>query len=131
HVPRVLAGRCARSRARGVGEAPLQQVFDGAALCVRSPGGRATHQPGVGGQALSDRGPADRTASAAKALRVDTVLTTVAVTAATATLKGGQMAGLVAKSFESADEVRSPDKTKLEVVDLAGVKAARLRVEPG
>jgi hypothetical protein len=41
------------------------------------------------------------------------------------------MAGLIAKSFESPDEVRSPDKTTLEVVDLAGIKAARLRVEPG
>ena len=41
------------------------------------------------------------------------------------------MAGLIAKSFESPDEVRSPDKTKVDVVDLAGVKAARITVEPG
>jgi hypothetical protein len=41
------------------------------------------------------------------------------------------MAGLSAKSFETPDEVRSPDKTTVEVVDLAGVKAARLRLEPG
>ena len=41
------------------------------------------------------------------------------------------MASLIAKSFESPDEVRSPDKTKIEVVDLGGVKAGRLRVEPG
>ena len=41
------------------------------------------------------------------------------------------MAGVVAKSFESPDEVRSPDKTKMEIVDLAGVKAARLTVQPG
>ena len=41
------------------------------------------------------------------------------------------MAGLVAKSFETPDEVRSPDKTTVEVVDLAGVKAARLTVQPG
>jgi hypothetical protein len=41
------------------------------------------------------------------------------------------MAGLTAKSFESPDEVRSPDKTKVEVVDLAGTKAARLTVQPG
>ena len=41
------------------------------------------------------------------------------------------MAGLIAKSFDSPDEVRSPDKTKLEVVDLAGVKAARMTVQPG
>jgi len=41
------------------------------------------------------------------------------------------MAGLITKSFESPDEVRSPDKTKVDVVDLAGIKAGRLRVEPG
>jgi hypothetical protein len=41
------------------------------------------------------------------------------------------MAGLIAKSFESPDEVRAPDKTKVDVVDLGGVKAARLHVEPG
>ena len=41
------------------------------------------------------------------------------------------MAGLIAKSFESPDEVRSPDKTRLEVLDLAGVKAARLTMQPG
>ena len=41
------------------------------------------------------------------------------------------MAGLTTKSFESPDEVRSPDKTRVEVVDLAGVRAARLRAEPG
>src|SRR5690349_24852358 len=41
------------------------------------------------------------------------------------------MAGFIAKTFESPDEVRSPAKTTLEVVDLAGTKAARLKVEPG
>jgi hypothetical protein len=41
------------------------------------------------------------------------------------------MPGLTTKSFEQPDEVRSPDKTKVDVVDLAGVKAARLQVEPG
>src|SRR5687767_6966136 len=41
------------------------------------------------------------------------------------------MAGLVTKNFESPDEVRSPDKTKIEVVDLAGVKAARMTAQPG
>jgi hypothetical protein len=41
------------------------------------------------------------------------------------------MPGLTTKSFEQPDEVRSPDKTKVAVVDLAGVKAARLQVEPG
>jgi len=41
------------------------------------------------------------------------------------------MAGLITKSFEAPDEVRAPDKTKVDVVDLGGVKAARLHVEPG
>ena len=41
------------------------------------------------------------------------------------------MAGITMKSFDAADEVRTPDKTKLEVVDLAGVKAARLTAQPG
>src|SRR5262249_15457659 len=41
------------------------------------------------------------------------------------------MAGLTTKSFEQPDEVRAPSKTKVEVVDLGGVKAARMQVEPG
>ena len=41
------------------------------------------------------------------------------------------MAGVVKKGFENADEVRTPDKTKLEIVDLGGVKAARLTAQPG
>ena len=41
------------------------------------------------------------------------------------------MAGFTTKSFEAPDEVRAPDKTRVEVVDLAGVKAARLTAEPG
>jgi hypothetical protein len=41
------------------------------------------------------------------------------------------MAGITVKSFEEPDEVRTPDKTKLEVVDLAGVKAARMTAQPG
>ena len=41
------------------------------------------------------------------------------------------MAGLTAKSFESADEVRTPDKTRVDVVDLGPVKAARLTLQPG
>jgi hypothetical protein len=41
------------------------------------------------------------------------------------------MAGLTVKSFDSPDEVRTPDKTRLEVLDLAGTKAARMTAEPG
>ncbi len=41
------------------------------------------------------------------------------------------MAGITARSFDSPDETRSPDKTKVEVVDLDGVKAARVTFQPG
>ena len=41
------------------------------------------------------------------------------------------MSGMTAKSFESPDETRTPDKTKMEVLDLGSVKAARLTVQPG
>ena len=41
------------------------------------------------------------------------------------------MAGVVKKGFGSADEVRTPDKTRVEVVDLGGVKAARMTLQPG
>jgi hypothetical protein len=41
------------------------------------------------------------------------------------------MTGITAKSFDAPDEVRTPDKTKMDVVDLGGVKAARLTAEPG
>jgi hypothetical protein len=41
------------------------------------------------------------------------------------------MANVVAKSFDAPDEVRTPEKTRLEVVDLDGVKAARMTAQPG
>lgn len=41
------------------------------------------------------------------------------------------MGGLNKKRFEDADERRTPDKTVVEVVDLGGVKAARLTFQPG
>jgi hypothetical protein len=41
------------------------------------------------------------------------------------------MASLSFKSFESPDETRSPEKTRLDVVDLGSAKAARLTVQPG
>jgi hypothetical protein len=41
------------------------------------------------------------------------------------------MAGIIVKSFDAPDEVRTPDKATMEVVDLGGVKAARLTTEPG
>jgi len=41
------------------------------------------------------------------------------------------MAKMSAKSFDSPDETRTPEKTKMEVVDLGSVKAARLTAQPG
>jgi hypothetical protein len=41
------------------------------------------------------------------------------------------MAGVTSTNFEQAGEVRKPDKTKVEVVDLGSVKAARMTLEPG
>lgn len=41
------------------------------------------------------------------------------------------MAGIAKGSFDSADEVRNPPKTRLEVVDLGTTKAARMTAEPG
>jgi len=41
------------------------------------------------------------------------------------------MAGLTVRNFGSPDEVRTPDKTKVEVVDLGGTRAARLTAQPG
>jgi hypothetical protein len=40
------------------------------------------------------------------------------------------MANLKAKSFEAPDEQRTPGKTVLDVVDLEGMKAARLTAQP-
>jgi hypothetical protein len=42
------------------------------------------------------------------------------------------VANLVGKNFDDADEIRKPDKTTVEVVDLGdGVKAARMTLQPG
>lgn len=41
------------------------------------------------------------------------------------------MAGMTVRSFDSPDETRTPEKTKVEVVDLGGVKAGRLTAQPG
>ena len=41
------------------------------------------------------------------------------------------MAGLKAKQFDEPDEQRTPPKTTMDVLDLDGVKAARLTFEPG
>jgi hypothetical protein len=41
------------------------------------------------------------------------------------------MAGITLGSFEKPDEVRTPDRTRVEVVRLAGQTAARLTFQPG
>jgi hypothetical protein len=42
------------------------------------------------------------------------------------------MAGVVKKGFGDADEVRTPAKTRLEILDLGGgVKVSRMTAEPG
>lgn len=41
------------------------------------------------------------------------------------------MAALTIGNFDSPDEVRSPNKTRVDVVDLGSTKAARLTAEPG
>jgi uncharacterized cupin superfamily protein len=41
------------------------------------------------------------------------------------------MAGVVKKSFDAADETRTPDKTKVEMVALGSFKAARVTLQPG
>jgi mannose-6-phosphate isomerase-like protein (cupin superfamily) len=41
------------------------------------------------------------------------------------------MAGAKKKSFANPDETRTPDKTKVEILDLGDVKAARFTMQPG
>jgi hypothetical protein len=42
------------------------------------------------------------------------------------------MVSLNAKRFDSADEIRTPDKTRIEVVDLGGgTKVGRMTAQPG
>ena len=41
------------------------------------------------------------------------------------------MAGVEKRDFDSPDETRTPDKTRVDVVNLSGTTAARLTMEPG
>ena len=41
------------------------------------------------------------------------------------------MAGVEKNSFDSPDETRTPDKSKIEVVRLGGASAARITFQPG
>jgi mannose-6-phosphate isomerase-like protein (cupin superfamily) len=41
------------------------------------------------------------------------------------------MAGVEKRDFDSPDETRTPDKTRVDVVHVGGTAAARFRLEPG
>ena len=41
------------------------------------------------------------------------------------------MASISVRSFDAPDETRTPEKTRMEVVDLGPAKAARLTAQPG
>jgi hypothetical protein len=41
------------------------------------------------------------------------------------------MAGTESRTFDSPDETRTPDKTRVDVVRLSGATAARMTFEPG
>lgn len=41
------------------------------------------------------------------------------------------MAGVEKRDFDSPDETRTPDKTRVQVVRMGGTTAARLTMEPG
>ena len=41
------------------------------------------------------------------------------------------MSSIVVKNFNNSDEVRTPDKTKAEVVELGNVTAMKITLEPG
>ena len=41
------------------------------------------------------------------------------------------MTGVVSMSFDSPDETRTPDKTRVDVVRAGGTSAARFQMEPG
>jgi hypothetical protein len=42
-----------------------------------------------------------------------------------------EMSGIQARDFGSPDETRNPDKTRVDVVRMDGVTAARLQLDPG
>jgi hypothetical protein len=45
--------------------------------------------------------------------------------------KEDHMPGVEARNFDSPDETRTPDKTKIEVVRMSGATVGRMRLEPG
>jgi hypothetical protein len=44
---------------------------------------------------------------------------------------GGSMAGIESRNFSSPDETRTPDKTRVELVNLAGGQIGRYTFQPG
>jgi len=47
------------------------------------------------------------------------------------TAREAHMAGVEARSFDTPDETRTPDKTKIDVVRMGTTSAARFAFEPG
>jgi hypothetical protein len=45
--------------------------------------------------------------------------------------RGGTVAGVAGGRFDSPDDTRTPDKTKIEIVQLGGTSAARTTYQPG
>jgi quercetin dioxygenase-like cupin family protein len=45
--------------------------------------------------------------------------------------RGGTMVGVEARGFDSPDETRTPEKTRIEVVRVGGTTAARFTFQPG
>ena len=41
------------------------------------------------------------------------------------------MSGVETRSFDAADETRTPDKTRVEIVRIGGTSASRMSLEPG
>jgi hypothetical protein len=46
-------------------------------------------------------------------------------------MRGGRVSGVESRSFDSPDETRTPEKTKVDVVKLGTASAARFTLEPG
>jgi hypothetical protein len=46
-------------------------------------------------------------------------------------MEGGIMAGTESRGFDSADETRTPEKTRVDVVHMGAETAARMTFEPG
>ncbi|MCU1458094.1 MAG: Cupin 2 conserved barrel domain protein [Actinomycetia bacterium] len=48
-----------------------------------------------------------------------------------ATTKEAALASIAHKNFDNPDDARTPEKTRVEIVDLGAVKAGRFTMQPG